>query len=84
MIDRFLLDEELDIHSRLSDSASIGFSETKLIVKMYNENDEIQYNTEFSNTFETDGIRFEIPTPQLFAFNSPYGACPSVKAMVRC
>jgi hypothetical protein len=47
------LDEELDIHSRLSDSASIGFIEGngKLIVKMYNENDEIQYNTEFSNTF---------------------------------
>ncbi len=78
VIDRFLFDEELDIYSRLSDSASIGFIEGngKLIVKMYNENDEIQYNTEFSNTFEADGIRFEIPTPQLFAFNSPYGACP--------
>jgi excinuclease ABC subunit A len=29
----------------------------------------------FSNRFERDGLLFEIPTVNLFAFNNPYGAC---------
>jgi excinuclease ABC subunit A len=31
---------------------------------------------QFSTRFECDGITFEEPVPQLFNFNSPYGACP--------
>ena len=31
---------------------------------------------DFSALFERDGIVFEEPTPQLFSFNSPLGACP--------
>jgi excinuclease ABC subunit A len=30
----------------------------------------------FSTRFERDGMTFEEPTPQLFSFNSPLGACP--------
>ncbi|HCM19829.1 MAG TPA: hypothetical protein DIC46_03450, partial [Porphyromonadaceae bacterium] len=30
----------------------------------------------FSNRFEADGITFEEPTPLMFSFNSPVGACP--------
>lgn len=29
----------------------------------------------FSDAFERDGLTFEIPTPDLFSFNSPLGAC---------
>lgn len=29
----------------------------------------------FSNRFERDGMSFEVPSPQFFNFNSPYGAC---------
>jgi excinuclease ABC subunit A len=29
----------------------------------------------FSNKFEADGIQFEDPSPNLFSFNNPYGAC---------
>jgi excinuclease ABC subunit A len=31
----------------------------------------------FNNRFELDNITFLDPTPQLFNFNNPYGACPS-------
>jgi excinuclease ABC subunit A len=29
----------------------------------------------FSERFEIDGMQFEEPTPQMFSFNNPYGAC---------
>ena len=32
---------------------------------------------EFSNRFEAEGVRFEEPTPGLFSFNTPQGACPT-------
>lgn len=31
----------------------------------------------FNNRFEMDGMVFEEPSPNLFSFNSPYGACPT-------
>jgi excinuclease ABC subunit A len=39
------------------------------------KNSEVKIRS-FSDKFEADGIEFEIPTPDLFSFNSPYGACP--------
>jgi excinuclease ABC subunit A len=38
---------------------------------------------EFSSHFERDGILFEEPTPQLFSFNSPVGACPTCQGFGR-
>src|SRR5678809_722307 len=31
----------------------------------------------FNNRFELDGLQFEEPSPNLFSFNNPYGACPT-------
>ncbi len=31
----------------------------------------------FNNRLESDSIKFELPTPNLFSFNNPYGACPT-------
>ena len=38
---------------------------------------------EFSSHFERDNIIFEEPTPQLFSFNSPVGACPTCQGFGR-
>jgi excinuclease ABC subunit A len=38
---------------------------------------------EFSAHFERDGMMFEEPTPQLFSFNSPVGACPTCQGFGR-
>lgn len=37
----------------------------------------------FSDKFELNGVEYEEPTPQLFAFNSPYGACPTCQGFGR-
>jgi excinuclease ABC subunit A len=38
---------------------------------------------EFSAHFERDGMQFQEPTPQLFSFNSPVGACPTCQGFGR-
>ncbi len=37
----------------------------------------------FSELFERDGMVFEEPTPHLFSFNSPLGACPTCQGFGR-
>ncbi len=37
----------------------------------------------FSDRLELDGIEYQEPTPQLFAFNSPLGACPECQGFGR-
>jgi len=76
VIDRVVLtpsnekaDEET-LH-RLADSVQTAFFEGKgdAIIR----HNEKEYP--FSDRFELDGIRFEEPSPALFSFNNPYGAC---------
>ena len=60
--------------SRLVDSAETAFYEGggELVLRFLPAGIEHV----FSNRFEADGMTFEEPTDQLFAFNSPMGACP--------
>ncbi|MEX1055623.1 MAG: excinuclease ABC subunit A, partial [Rhodothermales bacterium] len=37
----------------------------------------------FSEYFERDGLRFEEPTPLMFSFNSPFGACATCQGFGR-
>ena len=65
--------EEDDIH-RLTDSISTAFYEGEGIVWVeQNENTIVSFN----NKFTLDGIEFDEPSPNLFSFNNPYGACPT-------
>ena len=64
--------DEDNLH-RLADSASLAFEEGD--GELYLDvNGEIHHS---SRRFELDGIRFEEPSPNLFAFNNSYGACPT-------
>ncbi len=74
LIDRFIIKEfDEDEQNRILDSLSLAFyeGEGELYLK---KND--QTPTRYSNKFELDGIKFEEPSPNLFSFNNPYGACP--------
>lgn len=64
-----------DTQFRLSDSIQTGFFEGEGIceIKIFLESGNI--NKTFSDKFELDGISFESPSVNLFAFNNPYGAC---------
>ncbi|MBP5771314.1 MAG: excinuclease ABC subunit A [Bacteroidaceae bacterium] len=61
--------------SRLIDSAETAFYEGggEMMLKFLPAGIEHV----FSTRFEADGITFEEPSDQLFAFNSPMGACPT-------
>lgn len=68
--------EEDDIH-RLGDSAGTAFYEGEGDVYLELQKDDAVELLHFNNRFELDGIKFEEPTPNLFSFNNPYGACPT-------
>ncbi len=75
LIDRVVVKkfEEDDLH-RLTDSIGTAFYEGEGIVWVeQNETKLVSYN----NKFTLDGIEFDEPSPNLFSFNNPYGACPT-------
>ena len=75
LIDRFVVkkDDEENI-KRIGDSVQTAFyeSEGECTIKAI---DGISKN--FNNRFELDGMLFLDPTPHLFNFNNPFGACPT-------
>lgn len=73
LIDRLVAKdfEEDELH-RIADSVQIAFDETNGDVYLDIEKKEFVH---FCNRFEVDGMRFEIPTPNFFSYNNPYGAC---------
>ena len=78
LIDRIRINEKVtDELGRLSDSVQTAFYEGKDFCQVITENEGDRKVTEFSSRFEADGINFEQPTTNLFAFNNPYGACPT-------
>lgn len=74
LIDRIVVKdfEEDDLH-RLADSIQTAFYESEGECTLETDGKKMHH---FSNKFEADGITFEEPTPNLFSFNNPYGACP--------
>ncbi len=76
VIDRFSVDKtDPDLKARIADSAQTAFYEGKGECILQYELNNQPKRTSFSNRFELDGITFEKPTANLFAFNNPYGAC---------
>ena len=75
LVDRFVVtkDDE-DNDKRVADSIQIAFQEGYGIAILQDTDGN---SVEFNNKFEIDGILFEEPTPQLFNFNSSFGACPT-------
>lgn len=75
IIDRLSVSDAKDVISRLVDSAETAFYEGggELTLRFLPAGIEHV----FSTRFEADGITFEEPSDQLFAFNSPMGACPT-------
>ena len=74
LIDRFAVrkNDEENL-KRISDSVQTAFYESwgECIVEEIGKE-----AVGFNNRFELDGMTFLDPTPQLFNFNNPYGACP--------
>ncbi|MBQ3710294.1 MAG: excinuclease ABC subunit UvrA [Bacteroidales bacterium] len=78
LIDRMKVTDEIrEEVSRLSDSVQTAFYEGKECCQIVAETNGKRSTAEFSSRFEADGLVFETPSVNLFAFNNPYGACPT-------
>jgi excinuclease ABC subunit A len=74
LIDRLAIKDDDETRSRIADSLETAFIEGngRCSIKI-RDGEEIF----FSERFERDGIEFLEPTPQMFSFNNPFGACNS-------
>jgi len=75
LIDRIVVKDKFDeddLH-RLADSIQTAFYESE--GECHVETNGKEMHT-FNNRFEADGMLFDEPTPNMFSFNNPYGACP--------
>ena len=78
LIDRIKVNESMeDAIGRISDSVQTAFYEGKENCQVISELNGERKEADFSSRFEADGITFEPPTANMFAFNNPYGACPT-------
>ncbi len=75
IIDRFTIKNDLDFKNQISDSAQTAFNELngECWVDIFEEDEIITQF--FGQKLEADGIKFELPSVELFNFNSPIGAC---------
>ncbi len=74
LIDRFSVNhDDEDNKKRIADSVQTAFyeSEGECIIEVVGA-----ASKPFNNRFELDGMEFLEPTPHLFNYNNPYGACP--------
>lgn len=74
VVDRLSVSDSKDTLTRLTDSVETAFYEGHGVCKLLFMPGQEVYT--FSTRFEADGITFEEPSDNLFAFNSPAGACP--------
>lgn len=75
VIDRLSVSEDKETISRLLDTTETAFFEGHgLCTLLFTDSGETK---EFSTRFEADGMEFEIPSDNMFSFNSPSGACPT-------
>lgn len=75
VVDHIRVSKEREMAQRLYDSAETAFYEGDgICTVIFDKSGE---SKEFSTRFEADGITFEQPSDNMFAFNSPAGACPT-------
>lgn len=74
IIDRIVVNRDEDSVSRFGDSVKTALSIGKGICRI--KQPEQKKYKEFTDSFEADGMVFEIPNEHMFSFNNPVGACP--------
>mgnify|MGYP006426484121 CR=1 FL=1 len=72
LVDRLALKKTDAARKRLTGSLETALHEGRGRTVLKKRNGE---HLKFSERFERDGIEFTEPTPQMFSFNNPYGAC---------
>jgi len=80
LVDRLAVKKDDDNRSRFAGSVETAFREGsgRCSIKIRHGNE-----LRFSERFEMDGIEFMEPTPQMFSFNNPFGACDACEGFGR-
>lgn len=73
LVSRFIHDGGEDI-SEVRGSVEAAFSEGKGHLSVASGDGSVI--RDFSNLFEADGMKFDVPDELMFSFNNPIGACP--------
>ncbi|NOT75444.1 MAG: excinuclease ABC subunit UvrA [Cyclobacteriaceae bacterium] len=73
VIDRIVADEK--DRYRIGQSVARSLKEGKGVMMLLEENDKLHHFSKFLMDPVT-GLSYDEPAPNLFSFNSPYGACP--------
>jgi len=77
MVDRFEVNDSSEFLIRCGESVESAFreGENACRIAVLEDNGSFSYH-DFSARLEADGLEFKPPTPALFNFNNPQGACP--------
>lgn len=80
LVDRLVNKSDDTTRSRMVDSLETAFRQGlgKASIKIRGEQEQ-----PFSERFERDGMEFVEPTPQMFSFNNPFGACSQCEGFGR-
>jgi excinuclease ABC subunit A len=80
LVDRLAIKKDDDTRSRIADSIETAFQEGngRCSIKIRDGEEFI-----FSERFERDGMEFLEPSPQMFSFNNPFGACDTCEGFGR-
>ncbi len=81
LVDRLKVKKDDGGRSRLAESLETAFHEGhgRCSIKIHKKKKQLL----FSERFEKDGMEFTEPSPQMFSFNNPYGACPTCEGFGR-
>ena len=80
LVDRLVNKSDDTTRSRMVDSLETAFRQGlgRASIKVRGEEEQL-----FSERFECDGMEFVEPTPQMFSFNNPFGACSQCEGFGR-
>ncbi len=80
LVDRLKFKEDEELYGRVTEAIETAFRESGgyAVLRVLDGRDY-----KFSDKLELNGIEYSEPTPQLFAFNSPVGACPTCQGFGR-
>ena len=76
VVDRFVINEKS--HKRIAESVRLALemADGNVILSVPKEGDEYKDHLFSQNLFDPEsGLAYEDPAPNIFSFNSPYGAC---------
>lgn len=78
VVDRFVVNEKSEKRIAESVRLALEMAEGNVILSVPNEDEGFDDHLYSQNLFDPEsGLAYEDPAPNIFSFNSPYGACPN-------